>query len=102
MALRFINRIKNSILAAKSLSEFNNLSDDSRKIVFYAEDSQSQNFLFDLVKEILSEFDQEVCYLTSDQNDTIFNEAKKNPKLKVFYIGHGIVRTTAFLNLKTD
>ena len=102
MALRFINRLKNTISAAKSLSEFNCLSRDSRKIVFYAEDCQSQNFLLDLIKEILVKFEHEVCYLTSDANDTIFNEAKKNSKLKVFYIGHGIVRTIAFLNLKAD
>ena len=78
MALRFINRLKNTISAAKSLSEFNGLSRDSRKIVFYAEDCQSQNFLLDLIKEILVKFEHEVCYLTSDANDTIFNEAKKN------------------------
>jgi YidC/Oxa1 family membrane protein insertase len=97
-----INTLLDTISAIKSFITFNNLPSESRKIVFYAEDSQSQNFLLDLVKEILLKFNYKVSYLTSDPNDSIFIEAKKNPNLHVFYIGTGIVRTIAFLNLKAD
>ena len=97
-----LNSILDSVLAIKSLRAFNNLPSEFRKIVFYAEDSQSQNFISDLVKEISLKLDHEISYLTSDPDDTIFIEAKNNPNLNAFYIGTGIVRTFAFLNLKAD
>ena len=97
-----IKKLLDIISAAKSLIKFNKLSAESRKIVFYAEDSQSKNFLIDLVNEISIKFDHDVCYITSDVNDTIFKDAAKNPKLHIFYIGTGVVRTLAFLNLKSD
>ncbi len=75
---------------------------ESRKIVFYAEDIQSQNFLIDLLMELLNKFDQEICYLTSDINDSIFKEAKYHRNLKVLYIGSGFIRTWLFINLKAD
>ena len=65
-----------SVLAIKSLRAFNNLPSEFRKIVFYAEDSQSQNFISDLVKEISLKLDHKISYLTSDPDDTIFIEAK--------------------------
>ena len=94
--------MKDKIYALKSAFKFNKLSSESRKIVFYAEDIQSQNFLIDLVKELLTEFNQEVCYLTSDVNDSFFSEEKNYPKLRVFYIGNGFMRTWVFMNLKAD
>ena len=97
-----VNKILDIISAAKSFIQFSKLSSESRKIVFYAEDSQSKNFLIDLVNEISIKFNHEVCYLTSDINDTIFKEIDKNPKLHIFYIGTGFIRTLAFLNLKAD
>tara|TARA_B110000977_G_C11031495_1_gene475437 strand:- start:313 stop:1488 length:1176 start_codon:yes stop_codon:yes gene_type:complete len=97
-----INTLLDTVSAIKSFITFNNLPSESRKIVFYAEDVQSQNFLLDLVKEILLKFNYKISYLTSDPNDSIFIEAKKNPNLHVFYIGTGFVRTIAFLNLKAD
>lgn len=97
-----INTILDTISASKSFRAFNNLPSESRKIVFYAEDSQSQNFMLDLVREISLKLDHEISYLTSDPNDTIFIEAKNNTNLHAFYIGTGIVRTFAFLNLKAD
>ena len=94
--------MKDKIYALKSAFKFNKLSSESRKIVFYAEDIQSQNFLIDLVKELLTEFNQEVCYLTSDVNDSFFSEEKNYPKLRVLYIGNGFIRTWVFMNLKAD
>ena len=94
-----LNSMLDSVLAIKSLRAFNNLPSEFRKIVFYAEDSQSQNFISDLVKEISLKLDHKISYLTSDPDDTIFIEAKNNPNLNAFYIGTGIVRTFAFLNL---
>ena len=76
-----INTLLDTVSTIKSFITFNNLPSESRKIVFYAEDSQSQNFLLDLVKEILLKFNYKISYLTSDPNDSIFIEAKKNPNL---------------------
>lgn len=97
-----INTLVDNVSAIKSFIRFNNLPSESRKIVFYAEDSQSQIFLLDLVKEISLKFNCKISYLTSDPVDSIFIEAKRNPNLDAFYIGAGIVRTIAFLNLKAD
>ena len=66
------------------MEAFNNLPSEFRKIVFYAEDSQSQNFISDLVKEISLKLDHKISYLTSDPDDTIFIEAKNNPNLNAF------------------
>jgi hypothetical protein len=40
------NFIQNNYVALKSVIAFKRLQSKSRKIVFYAEDAQSQNFLF--------------------------------------------------------
>ena len=40
------NFIRNNYVALKSIIAFKRLKSKSRKIVFYAEDAQSQNFLF--------------------------------------------------------
>jgi YidC/Oxa1 family membrane protein insertase len=94
--------LKNFFETIKSFIEFNNLEIKSKKISFYAEDKQSQNFLLDLVLELTKNHCQEVCYLTSDPKDSIFEVAKNNDMLSVFYIGSGLIRTWMFLNLKTD
>jgi len=99
---KLIKFIKKKLEGLKSLINFNRLMPESRKIVFYAEDIQSQNFLIDLLKELLVKFNQEICYLTSDINDSIFSEMERHPNLKVFYIGSGFIRTWLFINLKAD
>lgn len=94
--------IKDTVAALHSYFNFSKLKLRSPKIVFYAEDTQSQNFLIDLVRELLIKFEQEICYLTSDRDDSIFAESRKQPNLNVFYVGTGMIRTWAFLNLKAD
>lgn len=94
--------IKDTVAALHSYFNFNKLKLRSPKIVFYAEDRQSQNFLIDLVRELLIKFEQEICYLTSDRDDSMFAESRKQPNLNVFYVGTGMIRTWAFLNLKAD
>ena len=94
--------INNNYLALKSVIAFKRLKSKSRKIVFYAEDAQSQNFLFDLVKELLVKFNQEVCYLTSDINDSILSLQKDYTNLHPFYIGDGFFRTWLFTSLEAD
>tara|TARA_B100000902_G_scaffold396941_1_gene459252 strand:+ start:968 stop:2161 length:1194 start_codon:yes stop_codon:yes gene_type:complete len=93
---------KNNYAALKSVFAFKRLKPQSRKIVFYAEDAQSQNFLFDLAKELLVKFDQEVCYLTSDIDDSILSLDKYYNNLHAHYIGDGFLRTWLFTSLEAD
>ena len=69
--------LKKKISILKSFLFFSKLSSESRKIVFYAEDAQSQNYLIDLVRNLLIYCNEEVCYLTSDPKDSMFLESKK-------------------------
>jgi YidC/Oxa1 family membrane protein insertase len=94
--------IKNFLKSYKGLREFKKLNSVSRKIVFYAEDMQSQNYLIDLLKELLVNFDEEVCYLTSDPEDSIFKLNASYKKLNIFYIGDGFFRTWLFATIETD
>lgn len=97
-----INLIKKNLIAYKGLNKFKRLPSESRKIVFYAEDIQSQNYFSGLLEELLINFDEEVCYLTSDPEDTIFLIEKNHKKLNAFYIGSGIIRTWFFASLEAD
>lgn len=92
----------NNYAAFKSVIAFKRLKSQSRKIVFYAEDAQSQNFLFDLAKELLVEFNQEVCYLTSDIDDSILSLNKYYTNLHAYYIGDSFLRTWLFTSLEAD
>jgi hypothetical protein len=96
------NFFKNNYSALKSAIAFKRLKPQSRKIVFYAEDAQSQNFLFDLAKELLVKFDQEVCYLTSDVDDSILSLQEKYTNLHAYFIGDGFLRTWMFTSLEAD
>ena len=94
--------LKKKISILKSFLLFSKLSSESRKIVFYAEDAQSQNYLIDLVRNLLIYCNEEVCYLTSDPKDSMFLESKKFTNLNVFFIGSGFARTWMFMNLNAD
>ena len=74
--------LKEKISILKSFINYNKLSSKPKKIVFYAEDSQSQNYLIDLVRNLLIYCNEEICYLTPDQNDSIFIETSST-----IYIG---------------
>jgi YidC/Oxa1 family membrane protein insertase len=94
--------IQHQLKALKSFRAFKNLHPKSRKIIFYAEDIQSQNYLYDIAKELLINLNQEICYLTSDPDDTIFKEEKKYANLHTYYIGSGLLRTWIFASLEAD
>ena len=81
---------------------FKKLNSKTRKITFYAEDTQSQNYLLQVLLELLINFNEEVCYLTSDPDDSIFEIKNSYKNLNVFYIGDGLNRTWLFASLETD
>ena len=100
--MKLIERLKDFSRAYLDYKNFQRLPQSYRKIVFYAEDQQSQNYISDLVFELTLKKNETVCYLASDINGSIFDLAEKNSRLKVFYIGLGIIRTLTFINLRAD
>ena len=82
----------------KEFNKFQEISDNERSIVFYAENKASINHFKLLISELTEKMDMQVCYVTSVKNDPYL--CKKNKNIHSFYIGDGIVRTKFFLTLK--
>lgn len=72
----------------------------ARKIAFYAEDNYSLIHFEKMLVCFTQEYGQKVCYLTSSVDAPILSS--RNPKIHVFYIGEGMVRTSLFLELSAD
>ena len=82
----------------KELKKFNNLKDEQRSIVFYAENKASMNHFRFLISELTQKRNFQICYITSVKNDPILSNNDEN--IFAFYIGDGVIRTKFFLELK--
>jgi YidC/Oxa1 family membrane protein insertase len=82
----------------KELKKFNNLKDEQRSIVFYAENKASMNHFRLLISELTQKRNFQICYITSVKNDPILSNNDEN--IFAFYIGDGVIRTKFFLELK--
>ena len=82
----------------KELKKINNLSDEQRSIVFYAENKASMNHFRLLISELTKKRNLQICYVTSVKNDPLLSD--DNEKILAFFIGDGIARTKFFLELK--
>ena len=80
------------------LKKINQLSQDERSIMFYAENKASMNHFRSLIRELTEKMNLQVCYVTSVKNDPIFSS--KNQRILPFYIGDGTARTKFFSTLK--
>ena len=80
------------------LKKINQLSQDERSIMFYAENKASMNHFRLLIRELTEKMNLQICYVTSEKNDPIFSS--KNQKILPFYIGDGTARTKFFSTLK--
>ena len=80
------------------LKKINQLSQDERSIMFYAENKASMNHFQLLIYELTEKMNLQVCYVTSVKNDPIFSS--KNQRILPFYIGDGTARTKFFSSLK--
>lgn len=58
-----------------------------KHIVFYSEKSGFYKYYKDIIEELLKRSNITIHYVTNDYNDVIFEIAKKNPKIKPYYIG---------------
>jgi len=69
-----------------TLSLFSGKNASLRRLVFYSESDIYYQYYEDVIASISSESDLEICYITSDPEDSIF---KRNiPRLKTFYINN--------------
>lgn len=82
----------------KELKKINNLSDEQRSIVFYAENKASMNHFRLLISELTKKRNLQICYVTSVKNDPLLSDDNEN--ILAFFIGDGIARTKFFLELK--
>ena len=80
------------------LQKFNQLSQDERSIVFYAEDSSSFVHFEQIIYELTEKMECQICYVTSAKDDPILSN--QNKRIRAFYIGLGTARITFFLELK--
>ena len=82
----------------RELQRFNDLDDELRSIVFYAEDGGSRPHFERMIEHLTGPLGQDICYLTSSDNDPVLQST--NPRIHAFSIGEGTVRTKAFVNLR--
>jgi len=84
----------------KELQKFNKLDSDERSIVFYSEDISSFVYFEQIIHELTEKMGYCICYVTSAKDDPMLNN--QNKRIRVFYIGHGAMRTKFFMELKTE
>jgi len=80
------------------LKKFENLNDEQRSIVFYAENKASINHFKLLISDITEKNNMQICYVSSIKDDPIFSSTNKN--ILTFYIGDKTARTKFFIGLK--
>ncbi len=98
--MKILQRIRSFLRARKELKQFQSLPQSDRRIVFYSEDVHSMIHFEKVIDRLNSKFQLKVCYLTSDSNDPVFNLGESN--ILPFYIGDGIVRTSAFYKMNAS
>ncbi len=71
----------------------------NKHIVIYSEKSGFYKYFKGLIKELLARSDMVIHYVTNDPDDVIFEIAKKNRRIKPYYIG---LKKTISLMLKLE
>lgn len=80
--------------AWRSLRRFNRLERSERDIVFYAESRADWPHLGPILSELTEQTGRTVCYVTSDESDPLLSDG--DPRIRSFYVGSGMTRTTFF------
>lgn len=73
----------------------------NKHIVFYSESNGFYKYFEGVIGEILRRTNISIHYITSDPNDDIFELAKKEPKIKPYYIGERRL-ITLFMKMDAD
>ncbi len=71
----------------------------NKHLVIYSEKSGFYKYFKGIIKELLSRSDMVIHYVTNDPDDVIFEIARKNPRIKPYYIG---LKKTIILMLKLE
>jgi len=71
----------------------------NKHLVIYSEKSGFYKYYKGLIEELLAGSDMVIHYVTNDPNDVIFEVAKKQPRIKPYYIG---LKKTISLMLKLE
>lgn len=71
----------------------------NKHLVIYSEKSGFYKYFKGIIKELISRSDMVIHYVTNDPDDVIFEVAKKNPRIKPYYIG---LKKTISLMLKLE
>lgn len=79
-----INQAKDTAFEFSELERLMALDKNARRLVFYGESEIQYRYYEDYVDYLLTHSDYDICYLTSQRHDPIFND--KRARLKPFYI----------------
>ena len=82
----------------KETNRFLNLPKEKRKLVFYSEGLGTTSHLRPIIESVIKDFDYNVCFLTSDRKDILFE--KTNSYVDSFFIGNGTSRPFLFPRMK--
>jgi len=94
------SHIKKSISSWKGVFSFKALPLSKRKIIFYVEDGGYWNFFKDIFQALRDNFNQEIIYVTSSDDDPIL--IKPPSGISSFFIGSGVARTFFFAGLEAN
>jgi len=79
------------------IDSIDDLPEDKRAIVFYAEDTNSCQHFSPIIEYLTDEMSRYICYLTSSKDDPILTSGNK--RILSFYIGDGMNRNLVFRSL---
>ncbi|OGL44146.1 MAG: hypothetical protein A2161_14330 [Candidatus Schekmanbacteria bacterium RBG_13_48_7] len=83
------------LLLLKEIKDFTRLFDENnrtiRTLVFYSERDIYYHYYEGYINYILDHSDLEICYITSDENDPVFQRQHK--RISAFYIKHLLAKT---------
>jgi hypothetical protein len=93
-------RLTNFFASWRGVIRLNKISKSGIRVAFYAEGNVFKGFLAPVIKAFTTELNQEICYLTSDPNDTFLSDPPHN--VSAVYIGWGSAMIFSFQTLKFD
>jgi len=94
MLLKFVSKIKNSILIIKNIKQINK---DKPKVIFFSEGESYFKYSYLLLNTVAKNYPNQVYYVSTEINDKIDNKNIKN-----IFIGNGLLMQFFFLTVKGD
>ena len=96
------------IRAWRDALRFYRRQDDASRIVFYSEDRSYEKYLGPIIRALVEQEGEQLCYLSSDaadpilkQNETVLRGGRDKP-ITSYYVGAGSARTFAFQTLRAN